>query len=272
MNYKRAMIMTFAAATAGAQTPELFRAKTIEYVTTEAFSSGKLVKGAPYSADEISETTQTLADGNRIVRKSSARVYRDKDGRTRTERTLSVPGVQPGADETMIMIDDPVAGLTFQLEPGSRAAIKMPAGNNQELKRMAETKAMMAGNVLFAAKGPVTTKMAMVAKPAPVPKTESLGKQTVEGIEAEGTRTTITIPAGDLGNERPIDIVSERWFSPELQTFVLTRRNDPMIGETVYRLSNISRAEPDPSLFQVPPGYSIKDAVAGERFRIINKD
>ncbi len=287
MDYKRITMIAVFATGAWAQAPgeeahkifmniphtaEMGPANTVQYIATEGFSGGKLVKGAPYSADETSETTQTLSDGNRIVRKNSARVYRDKDGRTRTERTFALPGPQAGTGETTIMIDDPVAGTAYRLDPSSRTAVQMPAGNSQELKRIAEAKATVAGNIFFSTHGAATTKMRMIAKPASEPKSETLGKRPIDGIEAEGTRSTMTIPAGDLGNERPIDIVSERWFSPELQTFVLTKRNDPMIGETVFRLSNVTRSDPDPSLFQVPPGYAMKDAAAGERVRIIHKD
>jgi hypothetical protein len=91
-------------------------------------------------------------------------------------------------------------------------------------------------------------------------KTESLGKQTIEGVEAEGTRNVTTIPAGEIGNDRPIEIVFERWYSPELQTVVMTRHSDPRFGETTYRLTNISREEPARSLFEVPAGYTIKEA------------
>jgi hypothetical protein len=88
---------------------------------------------------------------------------------------------------------------------------------------------------------------------------ESLGKQNIEGVEAEGTRTTVTIPAGEIGNERPIEIVSERWYSPELQLVVMTRNSDPRSGETTYRLTNISRTEPAKSLFEVPADYTVKE-------------
>jgi hypothetical protein len=90
-------------------------------------------------------------------------------------------------------------------------------------------------------------------------KTESLGKQVVEGVEAEGTRTTITIPAGEIGNEQAINIVSERWYSPELQVIVMSKNNDPLVGETVYRLTNITRGEPSHSLFEVPADYTVKE-------------
>ncbi len=91
-------------------------------------------------------------------------------------------------------------------------------------------------------------------------KTESLGKQTIEGVEVEGTRNVTTIPAGEIGNDRAIEIVFERWYSAELQTVVMTRHADPRFGETSYRLTNISRDEPARTLFDVPPGYAVKEA------------
>jgi TonB family protein len=91
------------------------------------------------------------------------------------------------------------------------------------------------------------------------PVKESLGKQMIEGVEAEGTRTTLTFPAGMMGNERPINIVSERWYSPELQMVVLTKHSDPRFGETSYRLTNINRSEPSRTLFEVPSDYTIKE-------------
>ena len=93
------------------------------------------------------------------------------------------------------------------------------------------------------------------------PKMEQLGKQTIEGVEAEGQRATITIPAGEIGNEQPILIVSETWYSPELQVTVMSRHSDPRMGETVYRLTGINRAEPSHLLFEVPADYTIKEAV-----------
>ena len=90
-------------------------------------------------------------------------------------------------------------------------------------------------------------------------KTEQLGKQLIEGVEADGTRNTVTIPPGEIGNERAIEVVNERWFSPELQTVVMTRHCDPRFGETVYRLTNINREEPDRALFEVPADYTLRE-------------
>jgi TonB family protein len=88
---------------------------------------------------------------------------------------------------------------------------------------------------------------------------ESLGKQMIEGVECEGTRMVSTIPAGQIGNERPIEIINERWYSPELQVTVMTKQSDPRYGETIFRLAGLTRAEPDEYLFKVPSEYTIKD-------------
>ena len=93
-------------------------------------------------------------------------------------------------------------------------------------------------------------------------KKESLGTQQIEGVNAEGTRFTRTIPAGTIGNEKAIDIVNEIWTSPDLHTVVLKKTSDPRFGETVFRLTNIKRGEPDPSLFTVPAGFTIKNGPA----------
>ena len=91
-------------------------------------------------------------------------------------------------------------------------------------------------------------------------KKESLGKQTIEGIEAEGTRSITTIPAGEIGNEQPIEMVFESWYSPELQTVIMSKHSDPRSGENTYRLTNINRTEPAHSLFEVPSDYTIQEA------------
>ena len=90
-------------------------------------------------------------------------------------------------------------------------------------------------------------------------KKDSLGKQNIEGVECDGTRETMTIPAGEMGNELPINITTESWYSPELQVTVLRKFNDPRYGEDVYRLTNINRSEPSKDLFAVPSDYTVKE-------------
>jgi hypothetical protein len=94
-------------------------------------------------------------------------------------------------------------------------------------------------------------------------KSESLGKQVMEGVEVEGTRVTTTIPAGEIGNDRPIVSVSERWYSNELQMVIYSKTTDPQFGETVYRVSNLRRTEPGADLFRVPADFKIQEPQGG---------
>ncbi len=90
-----------------------------------------------------------------------------------------------------------------------------------------------------------------------------LGTQTIEGVPARGTKITRTIPAGEMGNDLPLIITTETWYSPDLKLLVMSKSSDPRVGETTYKLTNISRAEPDPALFQIPADYTIKDQPGG---------
>jgi hypothetical protein len=251
------------------QGPEV--GNTFTFVNSE-FSFDKLVKGAPYAAQAVTETTQTLSDGNRIVNSSTAAVYRDGEGRTRREQTLKAIGNFSASAEPFqtISINDPVAGVAYVLEPHSHMARKIQ-GFRVEAAPGAGFKMRSPGgegdNFTFNTTqgGVVQLKRTMAdakngdEKERTRVRFEPLGTQTVEGVSAVGTRTIITLPAGQIGNERPIEIVEERWFSSELQTVVMTRHSDPRSGETVYRLTNINRAEPDHSLFEVPADYTLRE-------------
>ncbi len=90
--------------------------------------------------------------------------------------------------------------------------------------------------------------------------TEDLGLQSMEGVQVTGIRTTRTIPAGEIGNDRPISIVTEVWTSPDLKTIVYSKRSDPRMGQQTFQLTNIVRSEPDASLFTVPADFKIVDS------------
>jgi hypothetical protein len=265
------------------------------FIASESFG-GKVVKGAPYSAESVTESIQTLSDGNRIVNKMMSTVYRDSEGRTRREQTLKALGVLGASEEPlqMIFINDPVAGVTYSLDSRTRTAHKSNAFNftfsrkpgavggdaqSFEFKIAPGTGPATSASIVMAA--PLGSDHVAGARRVPLPEggaastyvfrtkagpnanevKQDLGKQMIEGVEAEGTRTTVTIPAGEIGNERPIEIVSERWFSPELQLVVMTRHSDPRSGETTYKLSNINRTEPAKTLFEVPADFTIKTNV-----------
>jgi hypothetical protein len=256
------------------------------FLSTEMSFGGKLVKGAPYSAQAVTESTQVLGDGNRIVNKSTAMVYRDSEGRTRREQTLRAIGTMASSGDApqVIFISDPVAGTSYSLDSRTHVAHKMPPFNFKfEFKGPARDRIKEDGpaaggrtfeieierdverNMLTDRKaveaGVAGVAMGWLDKRNPSAKTESLGRQNVGGVDADGTRSTVTIAAGEIGNERPIEIVSERWYSPELQTVVMTRHNDPRFGETTYRLTNIDRSEPVRSLFEVPADYTVKEGL-----------
>lgn len=256
------------------------------FFATEMNFAGKVVKGAPYSAQAITESTQTLSDGNRIVNKSTAAIYRDSEGRTRREQSLRAIGSLANGSEgpQTIFINDPVAGTSYTLDPRTHVARKMPrmlfkfdrkvpapagekpgSGAGMGVGVMREPPSI--GRV---GPGRIEIERAQVPEMAGPDtqfiwgsgnheaKAEALGKQNIEGVEAEGTRSTVTIPAGEIGNDRVIEIVNERWYSPELQTVVMTRHSDPRFGESSYRLTNIDRSEPARSLFEVPGDYTLK--------------
>jgi hypothetical protein len=209
---------------------------------------GKVVTGAPYSAVAVTETKQTLADGNVIDRKIQSNVYRDSQGRTRRETTFT--GVGPlaasGQPRSMVSIHDPVASSAYVLHGDTKVAEQLPVPpqraknpENLQSKFDAHFQQEIANGTL---------------------KKEDLGTQTVNGVSAQGTRYTRTIPAGQIGNSNAITVVNEQWYSPELQLVVKIVRNDPRMGQVTYTLTNIQRTEPAASLFTVPSDYTVKQA------------
>ncbi|MGH9836918.1 MAG: TonB family protein [Blastocatellia bacterium] len=335
-----------------------------QFFSQEMSFDNRLVKGAPFSADIVSETIQTLPDGNRIVQRSEGRIYRDSQGRTRNERSFQMGG--SSEQKQTISIFDPVANVNYILDPETRTARKTPfffaqtgtgtpiAGGLLGLQTSAATpdksiepkQITVSGGVLQGsairkvqppyppvakaakASGAVQVQILVnetgevieanainghpllrdaalqaarqwVFKPielsgkpvkaqgiltfnftlsdeAPAPPVagarnilkfstnkEELGKLAIEGVECEGRREVTTIPAGAVGNERPIETVNETWYSPELKMMILSKRHDPRFGESTYRVTNISRSEPDAQLFQVPSDYTIKEGGVG---------
>ncbi|MGB7849061.1 MAG: hypothetical protein WBL63_25845 [Candidatus Acidiferrum sp.] len=217
--------------------------------------AGKVVSGAPYSAVAVTETKQVLGDGNVIDRKVQSNVYRDSQGRTRRETTFSGVGAlaASGTPRSMVMIHDPVASTAFVLHADRKIAEQLPA-RPKEPKNPASLQGkfdahfqqeIASGNL----------------------KKEDLGLQTINGISAQGTRYTRTIPAGQIGNVSPITVVNEQWYSPDLQVAVKIVRSDPRLGQTTYNLTNIQRTEPAAALFTVPSDYTVQQSKARGRFR-----
>jgi hypothetical protein len=242
------------------------------------------VAGAPYSGEQIREMTQTLGDGTRIHTESATKFYRDGQGRIRRETPDS------------ITIFDPVAGEGYTLNPATMTATKMriaislktgpnsvsysasaSSADGKFVQVYSGTKTAVGegiavpppppgGSVFFSASGPNLTRdvavkdnVAYAISGARGGKREELGTQNMEGVIAQGTRNTHTIEAGEIGNDRPIQVVDERWYSPDLQLYVKTVHSDPRTGEETTSIVNIQRGEPDPSLFHVPAAYTITE-------------
>jgi hypothetical protein len=250
----------------------------------------KVTTGRPYSAEATTEFVQVLGDGNRIARKATVRIYRDGEGRTRREEL--------GADDQVktISIYDPVAHVTYVLDPVTRVATKSavrivsPVGRggfggaaaSEKISAEREASERLAGKMVVApvdlpsqasaeAQRKIQTEIVArggggrgAVQPAMRgpgnAKTESLGQKTIDGVPADGSRTTTVIPAGAIGNQQPITVVAEQWFSLDLEILLLTRHSDPRTGESTYTLSNITRGEPAAGLFDVPSDYTITES------------
>ena len=211
------------------------------------------VSGAPFTGTETTLSTQTLADGNTISHTSTTTIYRDSSGRVRTETTRPARPGSNGSPETVVTIWDPVAGVVHNLDPVNKVSHDMtvhkPGANAQGRPARTGT----------------STDLAPRRGPANDPNMvhETLVGQSVNGVYATGTRSTRTIPAGTQGNTQAMTMTHEIWTSTDLKVPVMEKETDPMRGTTVRQLTNINRAEPDASLFQVPAGYAVKTGGPG---------
>jgi hypothetical protein len=253
--------------------------ESIVMMQAEESFEAKVVRGAPYQAEAVNEFVQTLADGNRIVRRSTSTVARDSEGRTRREGGMMAaigPMLAGRGDRRSIFINDPVAGVSWILQPREKVARKVvrragaPGRAARIEKRAEEKRVEIAGDdqrvverivIKSPGDGTFTRKL-------PQPEMENLGSKVIEGVEATGTRSTVTIPAGEMGNEKPMAIVTERWYSAELNVVVMTRHSDPRGGESTFRLTQISRGEPERSLFEVPADYTVKEGGPLHHFKM----
>ena len=188
--------------------------------------------GRPFSAKVSTETTQTLMDGTHVSHLTTLMEYRDPEGRVRTETS----------EPASIVIRDPVAGVTYRLDP---------------LKKFfAKSETAESGRGGRGRSAPSEDKNFILnyqTNPADV--VQDLGTATVNGVLASGTRVTTTVPKGAIGNDREFRSTSERWFSPDLNLLIKSASTDPRFGTTSYELTSISRIPPDPSLFRVPADY-----------------
>lgn len=199
------------------------------------------VTGAPYSGVQMVQNVTTLPDGNSIVRKSQVNVFRDSQGRIRTEETVAATpsGAQP---RSVVTILDYVGGNRYVLDAATMTAFQSPLRTPPPL-----TDAAL----------PARRGMGRSSDNPQVVKTQ-LAPQSINGVIASGSQHVETIPAGQIGNEKPIQISRTTWISTDLKVPVRIKSTDPRFGTTEMDLTNIQTTEPNPSLFLVPPGYTIR--------------
>lgn len=201
-----------------------------------------VVTGAPYSAEQVSEGTQTLADGTHITEKARvSKLYRDSEGRTRVERPAFLGWGSDSQDVMIVEISDPVSGFRYVLDPQNHVAHRFaaPERANEPVRYSQETRALPQTGNSAPARQALSPAPAQASRPEST--TELLGSQVIEGLYAEGKKTTTTFPAGMVGSDRPIANVREYWYSSDLKLTVLSKSSDPRSGENSMRLQNINR-------------------------------
>ena len=238
--------------------------------------AGPVVTNAPFSAEAVTTVTQVLADGTRIEQKTTAKFYRDSAGRVRREQMiLGLAALDPTASSRTTITIDPDPGDTwaYTLDSASRTARQVPrssstgttttglyfrANDTRELNALILATGDLTARRVTRLEGGQVTVTEGVAQP-----TEQLGTKQVEGVAAVGRKAKSVIPAGQIGNDRPIEVTDERWESAELRLLVRSHHHDPRTGDVEYRLTNIVRSEPPADLFTVPSDYQIQNAETG---------
>jgi hypothetical protein len=214
------------------------------FIYHEVMRGGEFVKGAPYTATAVTETTQVLGDGNRIVNKSVALLARDSEGRTRREETVSNLGPLHTSASRLAFITDPVAKTEYVLDLDNHTA---------RVHQLSAVKVLTSEQkeALFQRAPGQPLRSTSVAEV----KQQALPDERIDGITCERILQTETIPAGSIGNERTIVVTSQTCASPELHLLLMRKRNDPRYGTTDYQLTGIQKSEPDASLFKVPSDF-----------------
>jgi hypothetical protein len=214
---------------------------SIPQVLDEGFGN-RVINGKPFSATEERHSLQVLGDGTRIENTETNRLFRDAEGRTRVEQMNGTVGIY-----------DPVAKFSVELDPATKTARKGIGGGGFSYVINDALRGLISNSGPASRSNPATMKGVMSET------TENLGSQSVNGVTAQGIRTTMTIPKGQIGNNKDIKVLTERWTSSDLQMLVKSINSDPRFGDTTYQLTKVSQSAPDPGLFQIPADYTVVD-------------
>ncbi len=216
------------------------------------------VLNAPFSATATTTVKQTLADGTRVDHTSSAHYYRDSAGRVRIEQTIRAAGDQrASAGRTFVILaSEPTRGGVYAVEPLTRTFHTSSRGIAALLFNGRSTFAFPVAPNQFLLFRPQDWRTDNFAHPVTyTTREEALGTRSIAGVQSVGTRVTLTIPVGEIGNTQSIDIIGDLWESPELKVLLYSRYSNRETGLFEYRLTNISRSNPAPELFSLPQDY-----------------
>ena len=206
----------------------------------------------PYTATWTQTSVQTLADGTTITRQTTTKFARDSSGRTYSEMHNQLPIGANGQQRESVFyfVNDPVVHTNMNWNSNSKQAILFHQ----------PTQALVAQPALPVARSTTSQANTQTAtKPDPNFQREDLGTKNIAGVNAKGVRTTRIIPVGQIGNDQPITVVNETWRSPEYGLILMSTREDPRFGKTTREVTDFEPGDPDPSLFQAPQGYSVRD-------------
>src|SRR5437868_6218726 len=249
------LLMTLVVAGQNDRPGSIQRQSGITLNSAEIAGREELTKHAPYLATAIVESTQMLADGNRILHNTQELVARDGEGRTRHEEVFDrIGSLEIDAPKT-IFISDPVLKKEYTLNTRDKTFTSHPRIdidaqlNTPRARAERRSASTEKSNSNSAANAQPNGR-----RPRDI-RSEDLGETILEGVKVKGERLTAIFPAGSVGNERPLEASLETWYSPDLHVFLYRKRIDPRFGEVLYRLTNIKRTDQNPSLFRIHRRY-----------------
>jgi hypothetical protein len=220
------------------------------------------IRDTAFSAEVQVEAVWPQREGGTTLRKTTYLIYRDGQGRTR--RDLMPDQTSAGTENRprISVISDPVASVAYLVDHRTSTARKVALAGEEVKSEAGAVQPNKRGtapgfiNIGTPNSQSVKTELPRERRAAEVE--EQLGEREIGGMLAEGTRFVRTVSIGAPANEKPIEITTEEWYSPELQTVVAITISDPRFGRSEYRLTNIIRGEPSPTLFVIPPTYKLR--------------
>jgi hypothetical protein len=207
-------------------------AQTQSSITINGIES---IPNRPFLADYV------VTQSNSATFTATLHAARDSRGRIRAESPRFTTPRAPAA-APFVFLYDPATGTSYLLDPTSRAAQATHPGKPRAVLQPTS----LPPRDITQSRGPIGAK--------------SLGTRIMDHLTVEGTRTTSTLQPSEAGNSHTVVLTDERWYSPGLHIYVLTRSHDPRTGETTRRFTHIQPIEPPASLFALPPGYNVTAA------------